>query len=71
MLKMMAERKIPIVLGSDAHKPIRVGEHFITALNNLVEAGFENVSYFKKRQRIDVKISDVISSIKRATDANA
>ncbi len=71
MLKMMAERKIPIVLGSDAHKPVRVGEHFITALNNLVEAGFENVSYFKKRQRIDVKISDVISSIKRATDANA
>ena len=71
MLKMMAERKIPIVLGSDAHKPIRVGEHFITALNNLVEAGFEHVSYFKKRQRIDVKISDVISSIKRATDANA
>jgi histidinol-phosphatase (PHP family) len=71
MLKMMAERKIPIVLGSDAHKPVRVGEHFITALNNLVEAGFENVSYFKKRQRIDVNISDVISSIKRATDANA
>jgi histidinol-phosphatase (PHP family) len=71
MLKMMAERKIPIVLGSDAHKSIRVGEHFITALNNLSEAGFENVSYFKKRQRIDVKISDVISSIKRATDANS
>ena len=71
MLKMMAERKIPIVLGSDAHKSVRVGEHFITALNNLVEAGFENVSYFKKRQRIDVKISDVISSIKRATDANS
>lgn len=71
MLKMMAERKIPIVLGSDAHKPVRVGEHFITALNNLVESGFEHVSYFKKRERIDLKISDVISSIKRAADANA
>ena len=71
MLRMMAERKIPIVIGSDAHKPVRVGEHFVTALNNLAEAGFEHISYFKKRQRIDLKISDVISSIKRAADANS
>jgi histidinol-phosphatase (PHP family) len=71
MLRMMAERKIPIVLGSDAHKAVRVGEHFVTALNNLTEAGFEHVSYFKKRERIDLKISDVISSIKKAADANA
>lgn len=71
MLRMMAERKIPIVIGSDAHKPGRVGEHFVTALNNLSEAGFEHISYFKKRQRIDLKISDVISSIKRAADANS
>jgi histidinol-phosphatase (PHP family) len=71
MLRMMAERNIPIVIGSDAHKAVRVGEHFVTALNNLSEAGYENVSYFKRRQRIDVKISEVISSIKRATDANA
>lgn len=71
MLRMMAERKIPIVLGSDSHRAPRVGEHFITALNNLSEAGFEEVSYFKKRQRIDLKISDVISSIRRAADANS
>ncbi len=71
MLRMMAERKIPIVLGSDSHRAPRVGEHFITALNNLAEAGYEEVSYFKKRQRIDLKISDVISSIRRAADANA
>ncbi|MDZ4289756.1 MAG: histidinol-phosphatase, partial [Prosthecobacter sp.] len=32
MLRMMAERKIPIVLGSDAHRAPRVGEHFVTAL---------------------------------------
>ncbi|MES2594559.1 MAG: histidinol-phosphatase [Verrucomicrobiota bacterium] len=71
MLRMMAERKIPIVVGSDAHRALRVGEHFVTALNNLTEAGFEQVSYFKKRERFDLKISDVISSIKRATDANS
>ena len=71
MLRMMAERKIPIVVGSDAHKPGRVGEHFITALNNLSDSGYEEVSYFKKRQRIDVKISDVLASIRRAIDNNS
>lgn len=71
MLRMMAERKIPVVIGSDAHRAQRVGEHFVTALNNLVEAGYDHVSYFKKRARIDLKISDVISSIKKAADANA
>ena len=70
MLRMMAERGIPVVLGSDSHKAVRVGEHFITALNNLAEAGYENVSYFKKRQRIDLKINDVLASIRKAIDAN-
>jgi histidinol-phosphatase (PHP family) len=71
MLRMMAERKIPIVIGSDAHRAQRVGEHFVTALNNLTEAGYEQVSYFQKRQRIDLKISDVLASLKKAADHNA
>jgi histidinol-phosphatase (PHP family) len=71
MLRMMAERKIPIVVGSDAHRAQRVGEHFTTALNNLIEAGYEEVSYFQKRQRIDLKISDVLASLKKAADHNA
>ncbi len=71
MLRMMAERKIPIVLGSDAHRSVRVGEHFVTALNNLTEAGFEKVSYFLNRQRIDLKITDVLASLKKAADHNA
>lgn len=71
MLRMMAERNIPVVIGSDSHRAHRVGEHFMTALNHLVEAGYENVSYFQRRERIDLKISDVLASIKRAADANA
>jgi histidinol-phosphatase (PHP family) len=71
MLRMMAERKIPIVVGSDAHRAQRVGEHFTTALNNLIEAGYEEVSYFQKRQRIDLKINDVLASLKKAADHNA
>jgi len=71
MLRMMAERKIPIVVGSDSHRAVRVGEHFVTALNNLTEVGYEKVSYFLNRQRIDLKISDVLASLKKAADHNA
>lgn len=71
MLRMMAERKIPVVVGSDSHRSNRVGEHFVTALNHLTEAGYENVSYFLNRQRIDLPISDVLASLKKAADHNA
>ena len=71
MLRMMADRKIPVVLGSDSHKAVRVGEHFVTALNHLTEAGYDNVSHFLNRQRIDLKISDVLASLKKAADHNA
>lgn len=71
MLRMMADRKIPIVLGSDSHRSVRVGEHFVTALNHLTEAGYENVSYFLNRQRIDLPISEVLASLKKAADHNA
>jgi len=71
MLSMMAERKIPVVIGSDSHKALRVGEQFVTALNKLTEAGYENVGYFLNRQRIDLKISDVLASLKKAADHNA
>lgn len=71
MLQMMAERNIPIVIGSDAHRPHRVGDHFVTALIQLQEAGYEKVSYFKQRQRIDLPIPKVLASIKKASDAHA
>lgn len=71
MLRMMADRKIPVVLGSDSHRAVRVGEHFVTALNHLTEVGYEKVSYFLNRQRIDLNISDVLASLKKAADHNA
>lgn len=71
MLRMMADRKIPVVLGSDSHRAVRVGEHFVTALTNLGEAGYEKVSYFLNRQRIDLNISDVLASLKKAADHHA
>lgn len=71
MLRMMADRKIPVVVSSDAHRPVRVGEHFVTAMNHLAEVGYEKVSHFLNRKRIDLNISDVLASLKKAADANA
>jgi len=69
MLKMMADREIPIVVASDAHRPHRVGEQFMTALSHLQEAGYDQVSYFLNRKRIDLKIAAVQASIKKAADS--
>src|SRR5690606_26599869 len=59
MLRMMQQRGIPVVLGSDSHLPGRVGADFGHALEVLETAGYSSVSYFVRRQRNDVPISRV------------
>lgn len=66
MLRMIAERKIPVVLGSDSHMPARVGDRFEEALSNLEEAGFETVSVFEKRKRIDLPIPQARAGLRPA-----
>jgi histidinol-phosphatase (PHP family) len=66
MLAMICERGIPVVVGSDSHKPHRVAENFRTALNNLQTAGFSRVSVFEKRKRSELNISDVLGSLPAA-----
>lgn len=56
MLAMMAERDIPVVIGSDSHTPRRVADQFPRALENLQKAGFETVSVFRERRRTDFPI---------------
>jgi histidinol-phosphatase (PHP family) len=56
MLRMMRERAIPVVVGSDSHHPRRVGENFAMALDLLRHAGYETVSRFDARKRIDLPI---------------
>lgn len=64
MLQMMRERQIPVVIGSDSHKPRRVGDNFPNALATLQEAGFEKVSVFEHRKRQELLITDVLASLK-------
>ncbi|MEM9883493.1 MAG: histidinol-phosphatase HisJ family protein [Planctomycetota bacterium] len=56
LLYEMARRRIPVTLGSDAHSPKRVGEHFRRALRLLDAAGYRRVSVFRQRQRIDLSL---------------
>lgn len=59
MLRLMRERNIPVVLGSDSHTPRRVAADFDRALDTLEEAGFTKVSCFLGRKRQDFAIAEV------------
>ena len=63
MLRMMRERNIPVVLGSDSHTPRRVGADFDRALDALEEAGYTKVSCFLARKRHDFPIAEVRASL--------
>ena len=60
ILREMAERNIPVVLGSDSHDAYRVGVDFDKALDKLESVGYESVSYFLDRRRCDLRISEVL-----------
>jgi histidinol-phosphatase (PHP family) len=61
----MAQRKIPVVIGSDAHSPERVGDKWEEALDMCEAAGFTHVSNFTERKRRDILISDARASLKK------
>lgn len=63
MLHLMAEREIPVVLGSDSHQPMRVGAQFDMALDMLMNAGYREVCYFHERQRRSEPIEAVLASL--------
>jgi histidinol-phosphatase (PHP family) len=63
MLAMMRERGIPVVIGADAHVPHRVGDGYVTALQLLQAAGYDEASFFIDRRRQSVPIRDAIESL--------
>ncbi|MDG2122166.1 MAG: histidinol-phosphatase HisJ family protein [Verrucomicrobiales bacterium] len=67
MLRLMAERNIPVVVGSDSHHPKRVAENFPTALELLKQAGYHNVSIFLDRKRQELPIDTVLASLHTTT----
>lgn len=59
MLREMALRGIPVVIGSDSHDAHRVGADFDKALANMQNAGYQRVSHFLNRERFELAISEV------------
>ncbi len=56
MLVEMRRRKIPVVVGADAHEPERVGANFHEALDLLEDCGYEDITFYINRVRTDVRI---------------
>jgi histidinol-phosphatase (PHP family) len=62
-LELMHARGIPVVLGADAHRPVRVGDRFNEALLLLQDVGYQDVSFFLDRQRQTVPIETALASL--------
>ena len=71
MLVEMRTREIPITLGSDAHVPHRVGDGYITAMEILKAAGYQEVNFFLDRTRQTVAIDRAIASLEVAENSLA
>jgi histidinol-phosphatase (PHP family) len=57
MLVEMRKRSIPVVIGADAHRPERVGDGFLAALDLLERCGYEHISFYVNRTRRDLPIA--------------
>lgn len=62
-LIMMRERQIPVVIGSDAHTPQRVGDGYRQAILMLETAGYQEICYFLDRTRHHLTIRDALASL--------
>lgn len=63
ILAEMAIRRIPVVLGADAHSAQRVAANYSDALDLLQTAGYSQISYFLHRQRVDVAMDAARASL--------
>ncbi len=64
MLREMAIRGIPLVIGSDAHWPSRAAAKWEEAMDAAEAAGYREISFFLDRKRHDVPISVARSSLR-------
>lgn len=70
MLEMMCQRGIPVVVGSDAHTPLRVGEGYDYALNLLENVGYREVTYFIDRKPQAVEIAQLLEQYSESSRAH-
>ena len=56
LLKACMKADVPVTISSDSHDSKRVGENFGTAVQYAKEAGYEEISIWRKRERVGFKI---------------
>jgi histidinol-phosphatase (PHP family) len=66
MLRLMAQRGIPVVIGADAHRPERVGDQYLLALDLLEAAGYRDVHRCLDRKREPIAIVEARRSLREA-----
>lgn len=66
ILREMAKREIPVVIGADAHLPERVADGYEAALDSLEAAGYQAVSFFVERERQEIPIATARESLRRS-----
>ncbi len=64
ILKAMAQRGIPVVIGADAHTPRRVGARYEDALDLLESAGYKDVGVTVDRKRRAISIERARASLR-------
>lgn len=64
ILREMAQRGIPVVIGADAHVPERVADGYGAALDQLEAAGYGRISFFLDRVRQEVDLATARQSLK-------
>lgn len=63
-LRLMHERRIPVVLGADAHHPDRVADGYRPALLALQAAGYEEIHLTLDRRRTPLPIAQALASLR-------
>lgn len=53
VIKECYERKIPVTMGSDAHRPSEIGRYFDKITRMLNDIGYKRLVYFLKRKKIE------------------
>jgi histidinol-phosphatase (PHP family) len=64
ILQEMAARRIPVVIGADAHDPGRVADGYEAAMDLLEAVGYSHLNIFLNRQRHEIKIESARQSLK-------
>ena len=59
ILKECCIKGIPITVGSDAHRPEQVGQHFDKALDLIVSAGYSHITVFTKHSPEKIAINRI------------